>query len=60
MNLRNKKGAAHGHSEANFRKLNLNPRHARLTVNATSTLAIYILELRYKTSSTILSINETN
>ncbi|WP_244979441.1 abortive infection family protein [Bartonella queenslandensis] len=50
MNLRNKKGAAHGHSEANFRKINLNPRHARLAVNAASALAMYILELRQKTS----------
>lgn len=50
MNLRNKKGAAHGRSETNFRKINLKPRHARLVVNAASTLAMYILELRQKTS----------
>ncbi|WP_245410070.1 abortive infection family protein [Bartonella tribocorum] len=50
MNLRNKKGAAHGHSEESFRKINLKPRHARLAVNAASALAMYILELRHKTS----------
>lgn len=46
MNLRNKKGAAHGRSEENFRKINLKPRHARLAVNAAHTLSVYILELR--------------
>ncbi|UTO28006.1 abortive infection family protein [Bartonella harrusi] len=45
MNLRNKKGAAHGHSEGNFKKINLKPRHARLTFNAAHTLSVYILEL---------------
>ncbi|WP_244427573.1 abortive infection family protein [Bartonella queenslandensis] len=50
MNLRNKKGAAHGHSEESFRKINLNLRHARLAVNAAFALAMYILELRQKTS----------
>lgn len=50
MNLRNKKGAAHGRSEANFQKINLKPRHACLVVNAASALAMYILKLRQKTS----------
>ncbi|UNE53573.1 abortive infection family protein [Bartonella machadoae] len=45
MNLRNKKGAAHGHSEENFKKINLKPRHARLTFNAAHALSVYILEL---------------
>ncbi|WP_246744132.1 abortive infection family protein [Bartonella raoultii] len=50
MNLRNKKGAAHGRSEENFREINLKPRHACLVVNAASALAMYILELRQKAS----------
>lgn len=50
MNLRNKKGASHGRSEENFRKINLNPRHARLVVNGAFALAMYILELRQKAS----------
>lgn len=45
MNLRNKKGAAHGHSEKDFQLINLKPRHARLTFNAAHSLSIYILEL---------------
>ncbi len=51
MNLRNNESAAHGRSEASFREINLKPRHARLVVNAASTLAMYILELCQKTSS---------
>lgn len=50
MKLRNKQGAAHGHSEESFRKINLNPRHARLAVNTAFALAMYILEFRHKTS----------
>ncbi|USP02207.1 abortive infection family protein [Bartonella taylorii] len=45
MNLRNKKGAAHGHSEKDFKLINLKPRHARLTFNAAHSLSMYILEL---------------
>ncbi|WP_375673705.1 abortive infection family protein [Bartonella sp. TS82HLJMH] len=45
MNLRNKKGAAHGRSEKDFKLINLKPRHARLTLNAAHSLSIYILEL---------------
>ncbi len=45
MNLRNKKGAAHGRSKKDFELINLKPRHARLTFNAAHSLSIYILEL---------------
>ncbi|WP_375608790.1 MULTISPECIES: abortive infection family protein [unclassified Bartonella] len=45
MSLRNKKSAAHGRSEKDFKLINLKPHHAHLTFNAAHSLSMYILEL---------------
>ena len=44
MHVRNKKSGAHGKSEERFHKVRLRPRHARLVVNSSNTIAIYVLE----------------
>ncbi len=45
MHLRNKKSAAHGKSENQFQNISIKPRHARLAINASHTIASYIVEL---------------
>ncbi len=45
MHLRNKKSASHGKSENQFQNISITPRHARLAINASHTIASYIVEL---------------
>jgi hypothetical protein len=45
MHLRNKKSAAHGKSEEQFRQNTIRPRHARLAIHAAHTISTYVLEL---------------
>ena len=44
MHLRNKKSAAHGKSEEQFRTSIIRPRHARLAIHAAHTISAYIFE----------------
>ncbi|WP_282076491.1 abortive infection family protein [Epibacterium ulvae] len=44
MHVRNKKSGAHGRTEQQIAALKLQPRHARLVVHSSHTLAIYVLE----------------
>jgi hypothetical protein len=45
MHLRNKKSGAHGKSEEETRTIAIRPRHARLAIHASHTVAAYVLEL---------------
>ncbi|MFT6212713.1 MAG: hypothetical protein ACJARD_000840, partial [Alphaproteobacteria bacterium] len=45
MHLRNKKSASHGKSENQLQNISIKPRHARLAINASHTIASYIVEL---------------
>lgn len=44
MHIRNKKSGAHGRTNSQVSELKIKPRHARLVVNSSHTLAAYILE----------------
>lgn len=45
MHLRNKKSGAHGKSQEQARNYIVKPRHARLAIHASHTVAAYVLEL---------------
>ncbi|WP_374374249.1 abortive infection family protein [Tabrizicola sp.] len=45
MHLRNTKSGAHGKSEEQARAYSIKPRHARLAIHASHTVAAYVLEL---------------
>lgn len=45
MHLRNKKSGAHGKSEEQTRNFVIKPRHARLAIHSSHTVAAYVLEL---------------
>jgi len=50
MYMRNKKSGAHGRTEDQLRESALRPRHARLVIHSTHTLAVYVLECLSDTS----------
>lgn len=45
MHLRNKKSGAHGKSETQTKNFVIKPRHARLAIHSSHTVAAYVLEL---------------
>lgn len=55
MHLRNKKSAAHGKSEKQFRSNTICPRHARLGIHAAHTISLYVVELMITPTETQLA-----